>query len=387
MEEMKLLENEKKIVDLLLTEELSEFAITKIVEALEMKKYLVTAVLPKTPQSESFGEFLVRFWDFEKSPYVKEKQIVGQSIHLRYVRTMQQRAKAYWLPLFGNRPLGSITREDIKKAMWTFATKKQKVRTRKKDALGNWIYVYKNISAETVNQVVRSATCALKWAYHNGLTKNDCFSGLIYCHVVPEKRKILSMRQAKRVFAYDWKNKTYMLANLTAMFTGMRIGEVQALQIQDIGKDRIYIRHNWARFDGLKTPKNGDRREIKIPKMLREMLLEQAYRNPYGTEKNDFVFWGYCRSVPCGARHFNEALHEVTKQIGVKDWKKITFHGWRHFFTANMADHVDERKLQLATGHKTLEILEHYASHESEKTLKELGTVAEKLFLPLVKTA
>lgn len=78
------------------------------------------------------------------------------------------------------------------------------------------------------------------------------------------------------------------------------------------------------------------------------------------------------------------APDDVTKKLGIENCEKITFHGWRHFFTANMADHVDERKLQLATGHKTLDILEHYASHESEKSLKELGRVAEEIFMPIM---
>ncbi|MBQ2586371.1 MAG: hypothetical protein II570_05560, partial [Bacteroidaceae bacterium] len=46
----------------------------------------------------------------------------------------------------------------------------------------------------------------------------------------------------------------------TAMCTGMRIGEIQALQLGDIGSDRIYVRHNWARRDGLKTPKKQQSR-------------------------------------------------------------------------------------------------------------------------------
>jgi len=50
-----------------------------------------------------------------------------------------------------------------------------------------------------------------------------------------------------------------------------------------------------------------------------------------------------------------------------------------------MADYVDERKLQLATGHKSIEMLEHYAAHESEETLDELGKTAKNLFLPIIK--
>ncbi len=122
---------EKKIVDSILTEEISKKGVEKIVEALQMKNYIVSAVLPETPESETFAHFLDRFWDYRKSLYVREKLVVGQSIHKRYVKIMHGRALSYWVPLLGNRPLGSITRKDIKKCMWRFATIPQKIRTRK----------------------------------------------------------------------------------------------------------------------------------------------------------------------------------------------------------------------------------------------------------------
>lgn len=376
---------EKKIVDSILTEEISKKGVEKIVEALQMKNYIVSAVLPETPESETFAHFLDRFWDYRKSPYVREKLVVGQSIHKRYVKIMHGRALSYWVPLLGNRPLGSITRKDIKKCMWRFATLPQRIRTRKKDTNGKWIYVDKMISPETVNQAVRSATCALKWAYHNGLIKNDCFSGLIYCHVVPQKRTIPTLKEAKKIFSAKWEHEPYRIANLTAMSTGMRIGEVQALQIKDLGRDRIYIRHNWARNDGLKVPKNGCAREIKVPHELLTLLWKQAEQNPFGKSPEDFVFFGFSRNIPCGCRHWNEELHKITMKLKISNHKKITFHCWRHFFTSTMADYVDERKLQLATGHKSIEMLEHYAAHESEETLDELGKTAKNLFLPIIK--
>lgn len=162
MEQKSITENEKRIVGSILTEELSTQAVKQIVDVLKIKGYIEAAVLPETPESELFGDFLQRFWDYDKSLYVKEKLIVGQSIHRRYVKIMQQRSIAYWIPLLGNRTLGTITREDIKKAMWKFASTKQPVKTRKKDAEGNFIVIYKNIAAETINQIVRAATTALK---------------------------------------------------------------------------------------------------------------------------------------------------------------------------------------------------------------------------------
>ena len=82
------------------------------------------------------------------------------------------------------------------------------------------------------------------------------------------------------IFAAKWENETAKLACLIASYTGMRQGEIAALRLQDIGEDRIYIRHSWGKYDGLKTPKNGEEREIRIPHQLRDMIIMQAMKNP-----------------------------------------------------------------------------------------------------------
>lgn len=380
---MKLLD-EQQLVNTVLSTDLSQECIRNLVQALTFKRYIVSAIMPKTPESESFGHFLERFWNFDTSPYIREKLIVGQSVHRRYADIMLSRARTYWIPKYGNRSLGSITLNDIKMQLRVLACNPQKVYGRRKDKNGKRMVREKMLSSETVNQIVRSATCALKWAFYNQLTGNNCFSGIAYCHVSPKPRRILSMREAVQVFSSPWENSMYRLANLCSACTGMRIGEVQALQFRDIGGDRIYVRHNWARLEGLKCPKNGEEREIRVSKRIISELKALMHQNPYGYAEDNFVFWGYRRDMPCQGRHWNEALHQVLSKLNVSDYRNVTFHGWRHFFASNMADFIDERKLQLATGHKSRLILEHYASHESEQTLEELASVSEKLFEPIL---
>ena len=372
------------IANQIINKDLSKNDISSIVNALKFKGYIITAVLPTSPESETFAHFLECFWSYDTSPYVAEKHIVGQTIHRRYTKIMLGRVKTYWIPTLGSKPLGAITKNDIKNTIYKLATLPQSIPTRKKNADGSYVLKKVMLSSETVNQVTRAVTCPLKWAFHNGLIKTDCFSGIMYCHVTPKKRRILKISEAQKLFSITWKDESYKLANILAMYTGMRIGEIQALQIQDIGRDRIFVRHSWARIDGLKSPKNGTERQIKIPQFLRRLLIEQAKKSPYGYKKDNFIFYGYTQSIPCQGRHWNEALHENCKAIGIKDFKEVTFHSWRHFFTTFMADKVDERKLQLVTGHKTRAILEHYANHESEATLNELEKVASKLFLPIL---
>lgn len=374
----------EKTVSLILQSTFSDTDVETIVNALKLKRYVLSAVVRKTEQSESFGHFLERFWTFETSPYIAEKRTVGQTIHRRYTETMLSRAKRYWIPRFGKRPLASITQTDIKQMIRFLISVPQAVPTQKKDAYGRRIFVKKQLSAETVNQIVRVATCALKWAYHNSLTENDCFSGIMYCKVIPQKRDVLTLSEAATLFSCEWENERYRLANLTACCTGLRMGEILALQIRDIGVDRIFVQHSWARREGLKCPKNGECRTVKIPQELAFLLHSEAKKNPYGDAPENFLFWGYTQHHPLCPGHLNKALKEMLLHLNISQERRITFHSWRHFFTTNMADNIDERKLQLATGHKSRSMLEHYAAHTSEQALEELGSVAEKLFLPLI---
>lgn len=73
------------------------------------------------------------------------------------------------------------------------------------------------------------------------------------------------MEETRALFNAEWENQTAKLACLIACYRGMRAGEIQALRMQDIGNDRIYIRHSWNQYEVLKCPKNGEAREIKIP--------------------------------------------------------------------------------------------------------------------------
>ncbi len=380
---MELSATEKAAVEGILLGDVGIAGAEAIVRALKMRGLLVGAVLPKSPGAEKTGHFLDRFWDWRHSPYVREKLAVGQSIHKRYVEIMKARCRLYWRHI-SDIPVGEITVKDIRAHLCRLATLPQLVITSKKDADGKRIYERRMLKAETVNQIVRAATCALRWAYNNGLTSNDCFSGIRYCHVTPEKRHVMTMSQAAKLFSIPWDDDESKLANLTSACTGMRMGEVQALHLSDLGDDRIFVRHSWARLDGLKCPKNGSCREIMTPKPLISMLRRKAEKNPWFNECDPYIFWSPSKNKPGGGQKWNKSLKKSILKAGLDDCGTVTFHCWRHFFTTNMADNIDERKLQLETGHKSLDMLEHYAAHRSEEAMEELGLVSNRLFGRLV---
>ena len=132
MERVDSKETEDEIYEKILTTEISEDGVKKIVRALQMKKYIMSATFADSPQSETFGHFLERFWDFDRSPYFAEKKIVGQSAHRRYADIMLKRARAYWIPTHGKIHLGEITVFEIKKNFCHSRPRHKKLEPQKK---------------------------------------------------------------------------------------------------------------------------------------------------------------------------------------------------------------------------------------------------------------
>jgi len=183
-----------------------------------------------------------------------------------------------------------------------------------------------------------------------------------------KERQILTPELARALFEAVWKDDRSRLANMLAMVTGMRAGEIQGLRMQDLGQDCLYVRHSWNFQDGLKAPKNNETRivEVPFPGLMRE-ILELAKSNPHGFSMSNYVFWAEkYLNKPIEQDIFRRDLKDALAKVNMnaESAKAYTFHSWRHYFTAYMRDKVTEKLLQSQTGHKTLAMLEHYAGHK-----------------------
>lgn len=79
--------------------------------ALLVEKNLFTSFIPKdSGASEPFDHFIGRFWDFERSPYVREKHAHGLRMGRTHAKLSAERAALYWVPYFRDRTIGEITR-------------------------------------------------------------------------------------------------------------------------------------------------------------------------------------------------------------------------------------------------------------------------------------
>jgi integrase len=301
----------------------------------------------------------------------------------------------YWIPYFNDKNLGDVTRQDIEDFIDYIESLEEKAkeeqekfdkilkeeidREKAEIAAGNKKPKRKNAaprkriifrfpkSAKRKNSIIQAGTLPLSWAFHKEIIDRNLTAGITWFSGTSQERQILSPEQAAAVFKVEWKDERAKLANMLAMVTGMRAGEIQGLRVQDLGKDCLYIRHSWNRMDGLKTTKNNETRtvEVPFPSLLKD-LFNLARRNPHIQSMDGYVFWAEkSPDKPMEQDIFLRDLKSALVKIGMskESVKFYTFHGWRHYFTSYMRDRVNEKLLQKHVGHKTLQMLNHYSGH------------------------
>jgi hypothetical protein len=84
-----------------------------ICKELKRRGMIKSYVLEESEQAIDFIIYLTNFWDWEKSPYIKEKLRRNHGIHKSYVIEMAGTIKKYWIPFFMCKSLGEITRQNI----------------------------------------------------------------------------------------------------------------------------------------------------------------------------------------------------------------------------------------------------------------------------------
>ena len=325
-----------------------------ICKELKRRGLLKSYALSESKQAVGFAEFLLDFWDWEKSDYIRERLRKNHGLHRRYATEMRAAVSKYWVPLFAEKILGEVTRQDVENLITSLEDYKAPDHRIPK-------------SAKRKNNIIQSGTVPLRWAFNKELIDRDVTAGITWFSYKAKERQILSPEQAAAVFRVPWNDNRSRLANLLAMVTGIRAGEIQGLRVQDLGRDCLYVRHSWNYQDGLKTTKNNEARIVEVPfPSLMQELYELAKSNPHGQDMDSYVFWaeklpGKPIEQDIFLRDFRAAL--IKTGMSNESAKVYTFHGWRHYFTAYMRDRVTEKLLQSQTGHKTLAMLELYSSH------------------------
>ena len=347
----------------------------RVLSCLEGRGLVIAAVAANERSAELVSDFLLRFWDYEKSPYIKEKLAHGQRIGRLHASDSLKRVNRYWVPYFKGKRLGEVRRADVRAFSLSLAEFE--------------------ISPATINYTMLAGTTALRWAFQNELIPSDPTLGVKRFSGKAKKRGVLTVDEAKRLFDLSWDDERSKIGNMLAMTTGLRAGEIVGLQLRDILEDRLNIQHAWACEDGLKTPKNGETRQVPLLPEIRDDLLKLALKNPHRRGGEGFVFYSTSPDAPMDRKVLLKGLSRGLIRLVAGDckddasfaravayWKErnVVFHSWRHFYSSRMADQLDARKVMQATGHKSAAVFQAYAEHAEEKNFLDVQSVMGKIF-------
>ena len=363
-----------------------------IVDILKERSFLESATIRSDTGSTSFTHYLTTIWNYDKSPYVREKHLHGQRIGQRQCLEATRHIK-YYRDYFGDaKRIGEVTKNDLRAfSLWlaehpvrSWGRKSEQPETSTQQSV-------RRFSAGYINKVFLTGLVALKWAASHDEIQNDPGRGLMKFSGTTRLRGILTEDEVKKIFMVHWKHERSRVASLLAMTTGLRAGEVLGLRGVDIGNDRLYVKHSWSQTDGLKSTKTGKERVIPLLPEVRNALLSLFLSNPHGTEVENFIFYSLLPGKPMDLHFLLDGLVDVIHANGISEEERIrrniVFHSWRHYFAAHMADRLDARIVQQATGHASSSMLEHYAAHELEETFQTLKTAASDIFRSVLKPA
>lgn len=284
--------------------------------------------------------------------YVYHKDNVRTQTFLRYECTV----KNYILTDdICKRQIRKITSRDIQE----FLNNAKKIKSRKTKT---------NLSAGNINIIITVLKLAFEYAVDFGLLKfNPCVKIKRLLNPKPAKVAAFTVQEQMKIENYiiSQKNPEYF-GIILCLYTGLRIGELMALEWNDIDFESGIMRINKTRYitkndqgewiDEINDPKtNTSNRIIPIPNnILIRLKKEKALSKSINviSKKNGKTM---------SANLYRVRFGELTKKIGVRN---LNFHALRHTFaTRALESGMDVKTLADIMGHANASITLNIYAH------------------------
>jgi integrase len=140
----------------------------------------------------------------------------------------------------------------------------------------------------------------------------------------------------------------------TAMYAGLRRGELQALRVEDVdlASGVIRVERGWDYHEGAQGLKsNAGRRKVPLAIVLRDPLTDHLLRS--GRGGSDLLF-GATPEIPFGPEKLQREADRAWREAGLD---RITPHECRHTFASLMiAAGVNAKALSTYMGHANISI-------------------------------
>lgn len=237
-------------------------------------------------------------------------------------------------PFFGAKRLDAIGPADIEQFKSEMSQKLSRARQPRPDA-SKWAKLKRygaeppKLSRKTINNALTCLRKMLVVAEEQGVVNHVPRVRLFRSE--PTEFDFLSFEEADLLLAAA--DDHLRPALLLVLKTGLRIGELLALQWSDLdlGLGRVVVRRNFYRGHLNPLPKGGKAKMVDLaPSVIEALKTHRHLRSP----------WVFCRDdgTPLTEARLNRMLNAAVKQSGiVREKGRIGWHDLRHTFASHLA--------------------------------------------------
>lgn len=254
---------------------------------------------------------------------------------------------------------------------------------RRSDYQGFINWYGKNHSYESVRKLKGACHTCIDYAVDDGIINKNFTNNVEISYDANRTRKVEYLNNSElqklKKFTVDKLDQHYTSRYmiLTAIYTGMRKGEIQALTWNDIDflHSTISISKSWDEkgkaFKPTKTSSSN-----RVIKVNRELL---EYLGDLRADGSTMVFRNMFGTIPT-SNALNKCLHEVMKEAGIPK-QEFHFHSLRHVHVAYLIGQgIDIYAISKRLGHANVNItLKVYAYLVDEFKTKNDNAIVEKL--------
>ena len=227
----------------------------------------------------TFYNFLLLYWDYQKSPYIKQRIRLGKKIPNPERFNATYAELQHYQSFFTDTKLTDITADEVNTTLGLVKN------TGLKDS--------------TVSGVRYACTQPLRFAYENNLIPHDITKGITRFSKKSAKKEVFTKEELKLLFDSQknhFHHTDFLLINKLLFKTGCRIGEILALQIKDIIRTpQGYVLDISKSYSTngkrLKETKTGRADMVHISEDMAAELLEFIKINPFQASTDAFIFY------------------------------------------------------------------------------------------------
>lgn len=230
------------------------------------------------------------------------------------------------------------------------------------------------------NVISKMYSTAQKWRW---LAENPAKWAEVGQRKIVRKRRPLSVGEVQLLAGHLGEPARTVL--ILAVTTGLRIGEILGLQVEDIDIDRgvLKVQRSISRGEVDTTKTEGSTRQVPIPPTLMEVLSRHVENAgsfpaiPGDTITENWLFSSKAGTPLSDRNLINRQVYPVSKRLGIPHF---SWHSLRHTFTTLGGNEgtIPTVVMKQLLGHSKLSTTEKYM-HELEGQQREAMTKIENL--------